>query len=352
MTIDDLRVQRLMVTGAGGPAGTAVIEELERRDIAVLAVDVAADAAGFFLASESAVVPRYVTDGYGDVLADLAVERGCDGIVSTISEEMVVLSHHVDRVKARGLAIWTPPSHALRQCVDKWAFAETLGAAHVPTPMTALGMRGSVPGPWVVKPRFGRGSNDVIVTASATVVDVMVDEVPDAIVQHRIVGREFTADCLVDRGERVRGVVARWRSQTRGGISVKGTVFESAEIVDAVQATVSAIGLEGPINLQGFVGDDGAVTVIEVNPRFSGALPLSIHAGADLVGEFVRGMFGLSIRDDRLRARPGVTMIRRFVEHYVDVDPALEVRGQAAKTTTLSEDQTLPDVQPLFTSMS
>jgi len=56
--------------------------------------------------------------------------------------------------------------------------------------------------------------------------------------------------------------------------------------------------------------------IIEVNPRFSGGLPLSLHAGADFVGEYLRLIMGRAPRPERLVARPGVTMLRHFDEIY------------------------------------
>jgi carbamoyl-phosphate synthase large subunit len=56
--------------------------------------------------------------------------------------------------------------------------------------------------------------------------------------------------------------------------------------------------------------------VHEVNPRFSGGLPLSLHAGADLVEEYLRGILGLPMRPARLVARPGVTMMRHYSEVF------------------------------------
>jgi carbamoyl-phosphate synthase large subunit len=53
-----------------------------------------------------------------------------------------------------------------------------------------------------------------------------------------------------------------------------------------------------------------------VNPRFSGGLPLSLAAGADLVGEVVRGTLGQPLRRERLQYRPGVRMIRSFSEVF------------------------------------
>jgi carbamoyl-phosphate synthase large subunit len=333
--MDSLLGMRIMVTGAGGPAGLAVIDDLQRHGAWVVAADCDPDAIGFFVADECVVVDRYDMPGYSEALCALAVSLHVAGLISTISEELIVLSANEHLFASTGIATWFPPEAALRTCVDKWEFAGQLHAARVATPLTSLGGRAEIPGPWVVKPRFGRGSRDVIIGDDSTFIDAAVRQVPDPVVQQQAMGREFTADCLIDRAGQVAGLCARWRSTTRGGISVKGTTFVSPAVDASVAATVRAVGLHGPINLQGFVSADGQVIVIEVNPRFSGALPLSIAAGAELVLEFVRAMFGESIRRERLMASPDVTMHRRFAEFYTRPDQPLVHRPFTSTTDGL-----------------
>lgn len=60
----------------------------------------------------------------------------------------------------------------------------------------------------------------------------------------------------------------------------------------------------------------GQVAITEVNPRFSGGLPLSLAAGADLVGEYLRAVTGLPVRPERLAYRPGVRMTRYHEEVF------------------------------------
>jgi carbamoyl-phosphate synthase large subunit len=112
------------------------------------------------------------------------------------------------------------------------------------------------------------------------------------------------------------GAVPRWRLETKAGISTKGKTFTRADVTDGVRQVLAAVGLEGAANVQGFVTDDEKVSFVEVNPRFSGGLPLSLAAGADLVGEYLRGVLGEPIRPDRLGFRPGVVMIRYFEEVF------------------------------------
>ena len=100
----------------------------------------------------------------------------------------------------------------------------------------------------------------------------------------------------------------RWRLETRGGISTKGETFCDHRVNEVAERVVAAYSLTGAANIRGFVTVDDDVVVIEVNPRFSGGLPLSLAAGADLVGEFVRGTLGHNLRPERLAFRPGVVV--------------------------------------------
>ena len=72
--------------------------------------------------------------------------------------------------------------------------------------------------------------------------------------------------------------------------------------------------------MQGFVADDGAVTVVEINPRFSGGLPLTLAAGADVVAAYLAGVREPHAPLPDLSFRPGVSMSRYFAETYAGRD--------------------------------
>lgn len=308
----------VLVTGAGGPAGVSVIRALASRAQAVLAVDADPLAAGLRLAPAAAVLPRFADPGYVEALCAAALDAGASAIVSTIAEEIPLLAERSDMLRAAGLAHWLPDPCAVAACLDKWRFAQVAAGAGVPVPATALGRADGVAGPWIVKPRFGRGSRDVERAERPEELGVALGRVPEALVQTRLQGREFTLDALVDTHGELAGAVPRWRLQTRGGISTRGETFCDGEVVEGARRLLRALGLSGPANVQGFVAEDGSISFVEVNPRFSGGLPLSLAAGADLVGEYLRGVRGLEVRPERLRFRPGVVMIRHFQEVFED----------------------------------
>jgi carbamoyl-phosphate synthase large subunit len=303
----------VIVTGAGGPAGVAVLDALCDREY-VVAADADPAAVGLRLAPEAVVLPKCTDADFVDAIVEAG--QGDAALIVTVAEEALVLAGHQDALAASGVRSWLPSPAAVERCLDKWAFAETLAEAKVPAPATALAGSDGVPGPWVVKPRFGRGSRDVMYVSDHAELRYALKRVPDALVQTQLDGREFTADALVDPAGALVGCVPRWRQETRGGISTKGETFDDAAVTSAVAATLVAVGLTGPANVQGFVSADGHVRVTEVNPRFSGGLPLSLAAGADLVGQYLRGVRGLGLQTDKLMFRPGVRMMRRFVEVF------------------------------------
>lgn len=306
---------RVLVTGAGGAAGIAVIRALTSAGHHPIAVDADPRAAGLTLAADAAVIPRADDPAFADAALTVVDRTRPAVLAATVSEEIGAWHELHSDLSKRGVATWLPPEAAVAVCIDKWKFARVLRDAGIPSPATSLGDAHGVDGPWVVKPRFGRGSRDVYLVDDPMEVVSACRRTPEPIVQSRASGREFTADVLVDHSGRVAACVPRWRVETKSGISTKGETFVDAAVDDVVARTVDAVGLRGVSNLQGFRDDDGAC-VMEVNPRFSGGLPLALAAGADLVGEFLRGALGQPLRPERLEYRAGVRMTRFFDERF------------------------------------
>ena len=322
-TGDDGRARpAVLVTGSGGPAGVSVIRRLVALGHRVVAADADPTATGGALAPASVTLPPADHPRFLDALLGAVGAYDVDALIGTVAEELPALRAGADRLAAAGVATWLPEVAAVELCCDKAAFAERMAAAGVPHPPTAAdpGDAGRLPGPWIVKPRTGRGSRGLQLLDDGAAVVAALSADPGLIAQTRLAGREFTADALVDRNGRLLTVVPRWRDETRAGISVKGTTFASARVTDLVSDALTAVGMTGPANVQGFVADDGTVTVVEINPRFSGGLPLTLAAGADVVATYLRG-----IRDPRaelpfLWFTPGVRMRRYFAETYTAAD--------------------------------
>jgi carbamoyl-phosphate synthase large subunit len=308
--------QVVLVTGAGGPAGVSVIRALRRAGHRVVACDADAYAVGFRLADEFARVPRADDPAFTESLIKVVARSDAVALITTVAEELAPLHAAAGPLAEAGAATWLPDPWSVEHCVDKWLFYELMKEHGVPVPATGLDSGRGVPGPWIVKPRFGRGSRDVYDAASAADLSYALSRAPQPLVQTKITGREFTVDTLSGPDGRLYGAVPRWRLETKAGISTKGVTFRSPELIGMVAKLLGVLRLEGPACAQGFRTDDGQLVFIEVNPRFSGGLPLSLAAGADLVGQCLNRILGGAVQSERLRFRPGVTMLRYFDEVF------------------------------------
>lgn len=306
----------VLVTGAGGPAGVAVIRALRRAGHRVVAADADSSAVGLRLADEFARIPRADDPVFAESLMKAAARSGAEALIPTVAEELRPLQAASDQLRDSGLATWLPDPWSVEHAVDKWLFFELMTEHGVPVPATARWSERGVPGPWIVKPRFGRGSRDVYDAANTAGLSYATSRTPEPLVQTKITGREFTVDTLSGDDGQLHGAVPRWRVETKAGISTKGLTFDHPELVGKVAEVLAALRLTGPACVQGFLTEADKVVFIEVNPRFSGGLPLSLAAGADLVGQYLNRVLGGAVQPERLRFRPGVTMMRYFDEVF------------------------------------
>jgi exosortase/archaeosortase family protein len=338
------RLHTVAVTGAGGPAGIAVVRALVAAGHRVIALDADPLAAGLRLAAVAAVIPRADESGYAEGLMAVVEANGPDALICTVAEEYPALMSVIPSLDAAGCRTWLPEPEAAETCLDKQSFARCLRHAGVPHPPTASSARAArrLPGPWIVKPRRGRGSRDVTRVDDPNQLASVMASIPDAIAQSRLSGREFTADVLVDRDGQLITCVPRWRLETKAGISVRGMTFDSEEVTQTAAEALAAVGLTGPANVQGFVDTDGAVAIVEINPRFSGGLPLTLASGADVVGAYLEGICRPDVALRTMLFAPGVRMLRYFAEVFED----------AASGLRLADPATLPEPEPMSGALS
>src|SRR5690242_13855115 len=86
------RAAGILVTGAGGPAGIAVIRRLVALGHRVVAVDADPAAAGLALADAGLVIPRAGSRGFVDVLLAVCTLHGVDALIGTVAEELPALA--------------------------------------------------------------------------------------------------------------------------------------------------------------------------------------------------------------------------------------------------------------------
>jgi carbamoyl-phosphate synthase large subunit len=276
---------RVLITGVGGPAGIAVLRSLlARPDVEAFAGDMDGWASGLYLvpAERRRILQPGLSPDFVDGIRALCMDDRIDVVISTVDVELPPLAARRDDL---GGAVLAAPSVAtLNVTLDKWELANRC-APLLRVPVTRLLTADGIALRWrfpvIVKPRRGAGSRGVrLVPDRAALTAMEPDEA--LIIQEHLPGDEFSVDVLADADGNVVAAVPRTRTRVDSGVSIAGQTVHDAGLEDTAAAVARAIGLRGVANVQLRRDTEGVPALLEVNPRFPGALPLTIAAGVDM----------------------------------------------------------------------
>lgn len=279
---------RVLVTGAGGPAGVAVIRSLLKRDgVDVLAADMDGWASGLYLVPPGLrrIVPPGADPGFVDQLIEQCRQDDISVLVSTVDVELPPLAlRREELLEVAGTTLAAPPTATLDVALDKYHLARRC-EDRTRVPETALLDAEGSARPWsfpvIVKPRRGAGSRGVrLVPGREELTALGVDTA--LIIQAFLPGEEYSVDVIADSEGRVVAAVPRTRTRVDSGVSIAGRTLHDAELEAVATEVATAIGLIGVANVQLRRDVNGRPALLEVNPRFGGAMPLTIAAGVDL----------------------------------------------------------------------
>ncbi|HEY0740061.1 MAG TPA: ATP-grasp domain-containing protein [Chryseosolibacter sp.] len=141
--------------------------------------------------------------------------------------------------------------------------------------------------------------------------------------QQFIDGIEYSVDCYVSaRTGKMIVAVPRIRLEVLGGESIKSVTVRDENIIDLSRQLIEKSGLIGPLTIQ-FIQDKLTKTnyLMEVNPRFGGAVMCSIGAGADIPGMLIRDWIGENLAEENSIWKSNILMVRRFTEFYREYNP-------------------------------
>lgn len=307
----------ILVTGAGGPAGVAVIEILRQSEHQVIAVDMSAHSAGLFLVPPERrfVVPGGTRMGFIPAIIDICRNENVDLIIPTVDAELIPLATNENIFRAMGVQLALSPLETLRTALDKWKLADAL-RGKTPLPRTEVLDEKFSASDWVypvvVKPRVGSGSRGVRIIHRAEDMDGIRRD-GKCIVQSYLPGEEFSVDLFGTDTDVVGS--ARRRVKMNGGVAVISQTVDIPELVEDAVAIYRHIGLKYAVNIQFRMDEKGMPRLLEINPRFPGGTSLTQRAGLKWVDATVQIAQGL--RPTLNRDLEECVMVRRYEEQYL-----------------------------------
>ena len=134
---------------------------------------------------------------------------------------------------------------------------------------------------FVVKERFGSGSQSVGINLACNEARAYADSLKEPIFQPYVEGKEISIDCWIDRNSHVKGLVLRNRDLVVNGEAQVTTTFRDESIESLCTDILGKLSLRGPVVMQAIIDSSGSLHIIECNARFGGASTASIMVGLD-----------------------------------------------------------------------
>jgi carbamoyl-phosphate synthase large subunit len=228
-------------------------------------------------------VPLSTAPDYLDHILEICLGERVSLVVPTIDDELVLFGRASAQFRARGIRVAVSPPQTSELCEDKFATCRYLNERGITAARSWLpaDLPAAPEFPLFIKPRRGRGGIGAYAVRSPRELDFFAEYVPDAVVQDYLEGPEFTIDMLCDFSGQPLSIVPRRRDVIRAGVSDRGRTVNDPALIRVAKQIAAVLQFAGAVNIQCRVVE-GRPVVFEINPRFSGGIPLTIHAGADL----------------------------------------------------------------------
>lgn len=251
-------------------------------------------------ASSFDLVPDFFVDekGYVAALAEIARRRSID-VIMPVHEDALAIQAHRELLPA-DVRLACPEADQLALALDKGRLLTAAHAHGVPIPRTivpqsideARGAFESIGFPLIIKPRHGNSGKGVVIArnlaqakknyqALVTQLSANYDGLP--LIQSYVAGELVGSAFLADRGQVVACFTEKYTrcKQAGFGTSVLREPYDRQDLRALTARLAAGLGWHGVGHLDFILPSDGSPLLIEMNPRFWGALQMAVLNGYD-----------------------------------------------------------------------
>lgn len=239
--------------------------------------------------SNEDVIARYFVDEFWhvntseltvDYIVGYCVDNDIRLIIPTRDGELKFWASIKTELKTYGIVVLVSNIQSIVTCLDKKLFSDFCEQSEI-NAIASFELPDNKHSLWVVKERFGAGSDKILLGLSAEDAIKAKDKFDAPIFQPMHTGLEVSVDAFINQRGELHGLIIRKRSMVIKGESQVTEIIDDSKLADDFKLMISKFKFYGPIVIQAFINDNQA-TLIECNPRFGGASTLSISAGLDM----------------------------------------------------------------------
>lgn len=276
------KVSTILVPGAAAPAGINAIKSLKMGGFRgkIVATDSSYLSPGFFMCDINEVIPEAENHFFIDRLIDIVSKHHVNMLLPTSGFDIYPYSEFREQLMKSGAYPVVSDKDSLVTCRDKMLTFERL-SRKFDLPFTTTDPSEINSFPIVAKPRYGKGSRDIMILNDSDDLRYVTSKMMDLIFQEFLPGTEYTIDVLSNLEKKALLAVPRIRIQTKAGISTKGRIIRNKKLESDSKQIADFIGIRGPCCIQMKEDANGTMKLVEINPRMGGGTIFTTLAGAN-----------------------------------------------------------------------
>ena len=310
------KISTVLIPGASAPAGINTIKSLRLSDFSgkILSTDSNSLSAGFYLSDYYEVIPEAEADDYLEVLLNIIDKYNIEVLMPSSGYDIFPFSEFKSKLKKHGVVPVVSDRKILEICRDKLSTFDHLNKFFT-LPHTTLNPDEIDTYPVIAKPRYGKGSRDVVKIHDEQEKKYINSRYPNMIYQEFLPGDEYTIDVMSDLEGNPIISVPRVRLQTKSGISTKGKVVLDNELIEESMKIVKKLRIIGPSCVQMKKDKSDHFKLVEINPRLGGGTIFTTLAGANFPKMVLDLVEGRKIDPPKISE---ITVLRYFEEIVLD----------------------------------
>lgn len=311
-----LESQVVLVPGAAAPAGINTIKSLKMSNFAgkIVATDSTSLSAGFFMADVNEILPEADAQYYVKRLFEIVEKHHVQVLMPSSGYDIYPYSDNREALAKIGATAVVSDRDTLEICRDKLLTYKKMSGKYN-LPFTTADPDKIKSFPVIAKPRFGKGSRNVIKVNNEADLRYIASNFGNTIFQEFLPGVEYTIDVLSDMNKKPIISVPRIRLQTKAGISTKGRIIRDADLETTCMNMAREIGIRGPSCIQMKESSEEQLKLIEINSRLGGGTIFSTLAGANIPSMILEMLSGTYIDPPRVSE---ITVVRYYEEIVIE----------------------------------
>lgn len=211
-------------------------------------------------------------------------EKNVIGLMIWYDSDLNYIDELREEISKLGVKLLMPNHTVIDICHDKRRTYEFFKDRGVLTPQIhtfeEFSYFDNISFPLFIKPYDGAGSMWCYKIENRKILEELYYKIPNPIVQDYIEGVMYTVDAFCDYDGEPLCIIPRVRLKVRDSEALVSKIDLDKKIINLSNEILNYLCIVGPVNLQFIKNTVGDIYLIEINPRISGGLDLSMAANA------------------------------------------------------------------------